>query len=123
MPKFIKSAAFEDADKDGKRAVLYNRSSLLYEYMLLKHSGFNTGRTRLDSELKVKLRMKYICFYDICFYDDESLRAVWDNACEKWNSIPIYLAAVRQRQIKMDEFPSLDECEFIWTAKINDYNT
>ncbi|CAG8475058.1 28866_t:CDS:2 [Gigaspora margarita] len=112
------SAAFENADKDGKRAVLYYQSSLIYEYMLLKNSAFISGQTDLDSKFKAKLRMKYICFYD-----DESVTVAWNYKCEKLKSIPIYSAAVRQRQMKMDEFPSFNECEFIWTANINDDNT
>ncbi|RIB26874.1 hypothetical protein C2G38_143873 [Gigaspora rosea] len=112
------SAAFESADKDGKRAVLYYQSSLLYEYMLLKNSAFISGQTDLDSKLKAKLKMKYICFYD-----DESVTAAWSYQCEKLKSIPIYSAAVRQRQMQMDDFPSLGECEFIWTSKINDDDT
>ncbi|KAF0561757.1 transient receptor potential channel pyrexia-like [Gigaspora margarita] len=114
------SAAFENADKDGKRAVLYYQSSLIYEYILLKNSAFISGQTDLDSKFKAKLRMKYICFYD-----DESVTVAWNYKCKKWKSIPIHSAAVRQRQMKMkmDEFRFVEDGYFIWTANINDDNT
>ncbi|CAG8512366.1 12570_t:CDS:2, partial [Cetraspora pellucida] len=55
------SAAFEDADEDGKHA------------------------TDLDSKLKDKLRVKYICFYN-----DLSITKAWRENSLKWESIPIY---------------------------------
>ncbi|CAG8485326.1 27611_t:CDS:2 [Dentiscutata erythropus] len=78
------SAAFEDADKDGKHAVIFNQSKLIYDYAFKENSIFFSGQTDLDSKLKDKLRVKYICFYN-----ELAITESWREKSLKWESIPI----------------------------------
>ncbi|CAG8728707.1 23134_t:CDS:2, partial [Dentiscutata erythropus] len=54
--KFIKSAAFENANKNGKRAVLGFQSRLIYDYANLEGSAFTSKKSEFVSKAKDKFR-------------------------------------------------------------------
>ncbi|CAG8749476.1 2376_t:CDS:2, partial [Cetraspora pellucida] len=111
------SAAFEDADKEGKRAVLNYQSRLIYDYALLEDSPFTTGTSDFDSKLKNKLRVRYICFYN-----EFSITKAWREESKEWESTPIYLNAESQIQTEDESDFTIkkEDFEFIWTSMENE---
>ncbi|KAF0436922.1 transient receptor potential channel pyrexia-like [Gigaspora margarita] len=73
------SAAFDNADEDGKRAVLNFQRGLISYYAFLEDSIFTTRCSEFDSNLKDKLRMRYICFYN-----EESITIKWVERSKEW---------------------------------------
>ncbi|CAG8624189.1 22642_t:CDS:2, partial [Dentiscutata erythropus] len=83
------SAAFEDADKDGKHTFLTFQSGLINDYVNLENSAFTSGKSNIDTALKDKLR-EY----------------------KKWESIPIYSNLEVQMPTEEDKSDENDESEF-----------
>ncbi|CAG8784886.1 5360_t:CDS:2, partial [Dentiscutata erythropus] len=114
------SAAFENADKDGKCAVLTFQSRLIYDYANLERSAFTSGKSNFDNELKDKLRVKYICFYN-----EPSITKAWKHESKEWESTPIYSnfeSEIQAEDDKSDEsyesefFIEKEDIKFIWTS-------
>ncbi|CAG8789222.1 28552_t:CDS:2, partial [Gigaspora margarita] len=105
------SAAFEDADENGKRAVLNFQKGLISYYAFLEDSIFITGRSEFDSKLKNKLRMRYICFYN-----EESITKKWVEKSEEWKSTPIYENAEGQAKTESEVVIDNENFKFIWTS-------
>ncbi|RIB29247.1 hypothetical protein C2G38_2057103 [Gigaspora rosea] len=105
------SAAFERAEK---QSVLNFQSRLINEYARLENSVFTFKRSYFENQLKVKLKVKYVCFYN-----EPSITKTWRDESKEWKSTPIYLNAESQ-------MPTENECkfyikdkylEFIWAGK------
>ncbi|KAF0515751.1 transient receptor potential channel pyrexia-like [Gigaspora margarita] len=108
------SAAFESADKDGKRTVLNFQSRLIYDYARLENSAFTSGKSDFDNKLKNKLRVKYVCFYD-----EPSITKAWRDEAKEWETTPIYWNAESQVSTE-DEckfFMDHEDIRFIWISK------
>ncbi|RIB17548.1 hypothetical protein C2G38_2187054 [Gigaspora rosea] len=108
------SAAFKDANRDGKRAVLNFQSRLIYDYALRENSAFTSRKNDFDCKFNDKLRIKYVCFYN-----ELSITKAWRNESKEWESEPIYLDAENQIQKKSEnEFSIEDEdIKFIWVKE------
>ncbi|CAG8694462.1 31509_t:CDS:2 [Gigaspora margarita] len=105
------SAAFESAEK---RTVLYYQSRLINEYAHLEDSAFTSGRSYFDKQLKHKLKVKYVCFYD-----NPSITEAWKDESIRWKSIPIYWNVERQIATEDDckFFIEHEDIRFIWIKK------
>ncbi|RIB29256.1 hypothetical protein C2G38_2057130 [Gigaspora rosea] len=105
------SAAFESADKDGKRTVLNFQSRLIYDYARLENSAFTAGRSDIDKKLKTKLKVKYVSFYD-----EPSITKAWRDEAKEWESTPIYWNAEKQISTEDDckYFMEYEDIGFIW---------
>ncbi|RIB29244.1 hypothetical protein C2G38_1198129 [Gigaspora rosea] len=110
------SAAFESA---GKLPVLYYQSRLINEYARLKDSVFTSGRSVFDKQLKNKLKVKYVCFYN-----EPSLTKIWRDESKEWKLIPIYSNAESQIPTENDckYFIEHEDIGFIWAGKTTDNN-
>ncbi|KAF0515753.1 transient receptor potential channel pyrexia-like [Gigaspora margarita] len=111
------SAAFESAEKDGKKAVLNFQSRLINEYAHLEYSAFTSGRSNFENKLKKKLKVKYVCFFN-----EPTITKAWSDESKDWKSTPIYSNAESQ-------IPTETECkfdiendylQFIWAEKTTD---
>ncbi|CAG8575652.1 20236_t:CDS:2 [Dentiscutata erythropus] len=107
------SAAFENADKNGKRVILTFQSRLIYDYVNLENSAFTSGMNYFDTRLKDKLRVKYICFYN-----EPLIRKAWRDESKEWESSPIYSNVEGKMQIEDESelFIEEEDINFIWTS-------
>ncbi|CAG8672711.1 7536_t:CDS:2 [Gigaspora margarita] len=108
---FSNPFTFESADKDGKRTVLNFQSRLIYDYARLENSAFTSGKSDFDKKLKIRLKVKYVYFYD-----ERSITKAWKDEAKEWDSIPIYWNA--ESKISTDNdckyFIEQEDIGFIW---------
>ncbi|CAG8520403.1 26986_t:CDS:2 [Gigaspora margarita] len=99
---------------NGKRTVLNFQSRLIYDYARLENSAFTSGKSDFDNQLKNKLRVKYVCFYD-----EPSITKAWRDEAKEWETTPIYWNAESQVSTE-DEckfFMDHEDIRFIWISK------
>ncbi|CAG8677421.1 14161_t:CDS:2 [Dentiscutata erythropus] len=108
------SAAFENADKNGKHVILALQSRLICDYANLENSVLTSGKSNLNYKFKDNLRVKYICFYN-----EPSITKTWKEESKECESSPIYSNIESLKQTEEDEsefFIEKENIKFIWTS-------